>query len=262
MDTPVPTEIPEDWYLSAFQAEYPDVYAHRDIASAKDEARFIQSVLNLSEETPVLDLACGTGRHAAALADFGLRTFCLDLSRDLLMKARSTLRPENPANLEPGANAFLLVQADMRSLPFVSHFDVVFSFFSSFGYFLDEEDDRQVLAEVWRVLNPEGHFVLDFLNASRIKATLSPTASTHREGMQINEKKWISADGKRVNKEVELIRSDFRRRYVESVRLYSHPELNELLRSVGFRVEREFGDFDGSPYETDSPRLILIAGKS
>ena len=76
------------WYVDAFTADYLDVYAHRDEASAAREA---QSALSLMRHDPakglILDLAAGAGRHAQAFRALRCRVMCLDLSADLTRRS-------------------------------------------------------------------------------------------------------------------------------------------------------------------------------
>ena len=95
----------------------------------------------------VLDLACGQGRHAIALARHGFRVVGLDYQMNLLQEAAHAARA-----CEVVAP---LVRGDMRRLPFVGAFDAVINLFSAFGYFSDAENAR-VLAEVARRFDRAG----------------------------------------------------------------------------------------------------------
>ena len=64
---------------------------------------------------------------------------------------------------------------DMLSLPFEREFDAVYSFFTSFGYFGDDENE-QVLAGIARALKPGGRFLLDILEGSPLVAEHHATA--------------------------------------------------------------------------------------
>ena len=82
---------------------YDIVYADKPYAQ---EARFIDALLRAAGPIPgrLLDVACGTGRHAAAFGSLGWDVMGVDLSEDLLALARSNA---------PSAN---FVQQDMREL--------------------------------------------------------------------------------------------------------------------------------------------------
>ncbi len=113
--------------------------------------------------------AAARGGTLAPSPRAGVRVTGVDLSAALLAEARG-VRPGLP-----GAPTY--VRADMRALPFFGpQFDGVVSLFTSFGYFDAPADDARVFAEVARVLAPGGRFLLDFLHAPVVRATLVPAS--------------------------------------------------------------------------------------
>ena len=76
----------------------------------------------------------------------GLDALGLDLSKELLSEAQ--LHPEISGHL---------IRGDMRAIPLADEsLDFIFSFFSSFGYFYDDDENKGVLREVYRVLKQGG----------------------------------------------------------------------------------------------------------
>jgi hypothetical protein len=47
----------------------------------------------------------------------------------------------------------------------------------------------------------------------------------------------------------------------ESVRAYTAEELTAMLHGAGLTVEAAWGDFEGAPAGSGSPRLIVLARK-
>jgi len=239
-----------DWYETAFEGGYLDVYPHRDLASARREASAL--VARGLDESPMLDLGCGFGRHTLAFAELGLDVCGLDLSIDLLSRAREL---EGARRL-----AGRLARGDFRRLPYRSgSFGAVAMLFSSFGYF-DDAANGVVLAEVARVLRRGGTLVLDLMNAARVRATLVPESRTEACGRLLLERRALTDGGRRVRKDVELRESDGSlRRWHEDVRLYDPPELRRLLAANGLELMRTEGDFDGAPDTDEAPRRIVWA---
>jgi demethylmenaquinone methyltransferase / 2-methoxy-6-polyprenyl-1,4-benzoquinol methylase len=100
-----------------------------------------------------LDLACGTGDIAFAVARSGARVVGLDVTHRMLQLARG--KPAGPA-----AGAVAFVTADMMALPFeAGRFDVITT-----GYGIRNVPDiGAAIHEIARVLRPGGVFVsLDF----------------------------------------------------------------------------------------------------
>lgn len=238
---------PGEWFREWFGEEYLALYPHRDAREAEVAVRLFRRAADPRPDAPVLDLACGAGRHLGILADLGFRPVGIDLSRELLAEARRRENEELP-----------LVRGDMRRLPFVdAAFGAVASFFTSFGYFASSEEDRRVAAEMRRVLRPGGVFLLDYLNAPRVRAALVPRDERRVKGRTVRQERWL--EGESVVKRIEIRPAEGEPEvHYERVRLYGPDELERLLARHGLRTEARFGDYDGSPYGETSPRVILV----
>jgi len=100
----------------------------------------------------VLDLGCGTGRHALWLAEAGATVTAVDFSEGMLTEARR----------KPGAGAIRLVAHDLaRPLPFpAGSFDLVVS-----GLVLEHLADLDLFfGEARRVLKPGGRAVISAMH--------------------------------------------------------------------------------------------------
>jgi SAM-dependent methyltransferase len=147
----------------------------------------------------------------------------------------------------------------MRALPFRGPFDAATSFFTSFGYF-DDAGNAAALASIACALRTGGMFLLDFLNAVAVEAHLVPESREEREGRTYHVRRRI--DVGRVVKDVVIEEEGLTLSYSESVRLYNHNELVNLLKDAGLSTIASYGAFDGRDYTTDAPRCILVARKT
>jgi SAM-dependent methyltransferase len=239
----------DPWFVEAFRAEYLQVYAHRDLPSARREAEYL---LAQGLSGRVLDLCCGFGRHTLALRERGVDAFGIDLSHDLLVHAASLPH----SHLVRGR----LVRADARRIPVVdSSVDAVVMLFSSFGYF-DDGGDREVLSEITRVSRPGAQVVLDLMNPPRVRADLVGRSTKRRMGALLEERRRLEDGGRRIVKEVRFVpAAGPERRWCENVRLYEAAEIDELLRGQGFTILGRHGGFDASPFTAASERQIVRA---
>lgn len=240
------TEPP--WFVSAFDADYVQRYAHRDAAEAARQVSFLAERGYLCPGDRVLDLCCGAGRHLAHLAAAGTAAFGTDLSPALLAAARAAGRP--------------LVRSDMRRLPFGrATFDAVIQMFTAFGYFEDDGDNRAVLAEVARVLEPGGRYTLDLMNRAPTIAALAPLTRRSAGDLVIEEHRRYDPIRRRIEKAIHARSPDgavATRR--ESVRVFDRAELERWLAEHGLAAAAWFGDFAGASYDgATSPRMIAVA---
>ncbi|MEX0980042.1 MAG: class I SAM-dependent methyltransferase, partial [Gemmatimonadota bacterium] len=210
---------PKPWFRKWFGKEYLDLYPHRDVEEAREAVRLLLETTRPPAGARVLDLACGAGRHLAELAGADVRATGLDLSATLLEQARA-------ASPHTG-----LVRSDMRKLPFADgSFDLVTSFFTSFGYFEDPRDDARVLGESRRVLSDRGHLLLDFLNADKVRAGLEPYDVREVNGTRIHQERRLIEGGTVVQKQIRIEDgAGPGRTFTERVRLYPPEELQAML---------------------------------
>lgn len=247
--TPGTPSIP--WYVQAFTEAYPTVYPHRNSEEADQQIGALLDLGVLSANDRALDVCCGQGRHVRAMRKKNIRCFGADLSSHLLDSQAGEDIP--------------VCRADMRSLPFRSQsFDCAVQMFTSFGYFDSDTENRSVLAEVARVLKPEGKFVLDLMNRTPVIESPVPDSSSEKEGgIIVEESRRYDRANRRVEKTVRIRRGDRQvANYVESVRLFEPDEIRKWMDDSGFLTTTMMGDFDGSSFDSQSsPRMIVLASR-
>lgn len=237
----------DEWFAEWFGEEYLSLYGHRDEDEAADAVRLVVDHAGVGPDETVLDLACGAGRHVAHLREAGLRAFGLDLSPTLLRVAHGQGLP--------------CVRGDMREIPAADGaVAMVTSFFTSFGYFDEPEDDARVLEEVHRVLRPGGVFAVDYLNADAVLADLRPRTEEEANGQRVVQTRTLTDGGTVVEKRIEIhdAGGGEPRTFLERVRLYTPDELRGLLAEHGIDTVETFGDYFGRPLSPAAPRAILI----
>lgn len=225
--------VSPDWWRSIFNALYlktdADVVADENITGS--EVEFFVSVAELPQDSRILDLCCGQGRHSLELARKGFRNVeGLDRSRYLITKARGlAIREGLGVKFREGDARKTHYPADA--------FDCVMILGNSFGYFETVRDDLQVLKEVFRVLRPDGLCLLDVTDGDYLRDRFQS-----RSWEWIDKKHFVcrerslSADGERlISREVVtncskgVIADQF---YAE--RLYSREGIVGLLKEAGF----------------------------
>ena len=232
----------DPWYREWFGEEYLDLYSYRDESEAKEQVAFFRRHFG-PLHGPVLDLACGTGRHMAELKCAGYDAIGCDLSFTLLRAGIDEY------------GAMPLARADMRTLPFRNgSFAGLVNFFTSFGYFATEQENIGVVREMARVLGDGAALLFDYLNVHRELEKLVP----HEIRGNATIDRWFDASDRSFNKQITI----GEHRYVERVRGYDLDEISLMFTSCSLSLRAAYGDFEGHRFERSSPRLILLGSKA
>lgn len=217
------------------------------------EAAVIWRLLELGRGMEILDLACGHGRIANRLAERGARVTGLDATPLFLKRAR--------AQAAAGGLEVEYLEGDMRSLPWADgSFDRVISWFTSFGYFADDEN-RRVLQEARRILRPGGKLLIEANNLAELLPRWVPAAVVERDGdFSIDRQQFDPTTGRATTERV-IVRDGRVRRFAFSVRMFIAVEFRDWLLNAGFAAA-DFYDREREPLTAQSRRMIAIAARS
>ena len=135
-------------------------------------AKLLPPVLARFDARPqtILDIACGEGTFAVAMAKKGFRVTGIDRSPQMLEFARERAGRFHFRERENAEVEFLLQdmrslsfdeRACMRSMPSTSEFDLATCWFDSLNYVLELEGIQKTFAGVHRALKKAGLFIFD-----------------------------------------------------------------------------------------------------
>lgn len=240
----------KEWFAAWFDSPYYHIlYKKRDEEEARKTLDNLLSALHLPPGARILDLACGKGRHARYLAERGFDVTGLDISLSSIAYA---------AQFEHERLSFF--QHDMR-LPFrINYFDAVVNFFTSFGYFDNDEDHLRSLKNVSKGLRPKGLLLLDYFNSNWVLQHLQPSETKTIDGINFQLRKWVS-DG-HVFKQVDFVKDGQAYHFQERVRLFDLNDFRMMFEQSGLQLKAVFGSYQLEAFDPQSSqRLILIAEK-
>ena len=215
-----------------------DRYAHTK--GTVREVDHLVAALGLSGADRVLDVGCGTGRHAHELARRGIRVHGVDVSQRFVEVARR--------DAPVGAT---FERLDARALPFEAEFDAVICLCQgAFGMMVDPADDDAVVAGMARALRPGGGLALSAFNA--YFAVRYHEAADFDADTGVAHERTTIHDEHGVSLEVDLWTG-----------WYTPRELRLLLGRHGLDVRSvasvEPGGYGHARPTTESPELLVIA---
>lgn len=240
-----PQKGKEEWFKQWFSSIYQTLYQHRHISQASQQVLSLLKHQNIPLHEPVLDVACGAGRHMMQFTQLHHRVFGIDLSIPLLKEAQS--------------ESLQIAQADMRALPFKDeHFHLVTSFFSSFGYFAAKKEDMVTMQEFRRLLKPNGYLYLDLINKPYVLKNLVPEDTQTLNGRHVHQKRHVEESV--IIKDITITSEKGQvQNFQERLRLYAKEEMLDIADSHSLDVIHFFGTEKGEPYhQTASPRMAML----
>jgi SAM-dependent methyltransferase len=231
----------------------------------------VEAIVHLAQEMdgPVLELGCGTGRLLVPLAATGLPLTGVDISPALLEMARAKLVAVSQSE------AVLLVQAELRELDLPAR-DYAFAFFTSntLMHLADAGDQLAVLQRVAAHLRTGGLLLIDLFQPDvarllEVQGMMELADQwTRKDGTEVIKWSIRSVDLAEQSQETTFIYEEIapdgnvrRTRCPFTLRYLWRNEAELMLRAAGFEVEAVWGDFEGTPYDSQSEHLILLATK-
>lgn len=235
-------EVFDEDYLYFYETFLTDELSDR-------QAELLWTLLELEPGMDVLDLACGHGRIANRLAARGAGVVGLDATPLFLERAR--------ADADARGVRVEYVEGDMRDVPWDGRFDRIVSWFTSFGYF-DDDENRAALREAHRALRPGGRLAIENNNLAELLRRWQAAIVVERDGdFAIDRSTFDPTTGRAVTERV-IVRGGRSRRFEFRVRMFVAVELREWLLETGFESV-EFYDGEGKPLTADGRRMITVA---
>jgi SAM-dependent methyltransferase len=207
---------------------------------------------------PVLELACGTGRLLAPLAQAGLECTGVDTEPAMLARARQRL-----ARLGLTAR---LVEQDMARLQLEQKFRTILLVLDSFGLLVDQADQLAAVRAARQHATHDARLILDLSNGN-LRGGGEPVEELLHHLTAGSITKWVV---RRANPAEQLdqllcfydeLEDGLVKRTVVQFRLrwFTRFELELLLDKAGWQVEELYGDYGLEPYGPTSERLIVVA---
>ncbi len=234
--------------------EYDELMGQAQRTAAAEQ--FVAKLLGMRDVSSAIDVACGTGLYAMALADAGVATVGADISANMLAQAK----------LKAAGRHIQWIEAAMQDLaPRVDkQHDAVICMGNSLPHLLADEDFDAALAGFRKMLAPGGTLVLHVLNYDAILEQQDRLVGANRSGelefvrfydflpdglLQFNvlRLQWSGADCSQSLQSTIL-------------RPYRHDELRTALTRHGYADVAAFGNLRMGPFDqATSGSLVMVA---
>jgi SAM-dependent methyltransferase len=220
----------------------------------------------------VLEIACGTGRVTIPIARLGLPTTGLDIVPGMLEQASS----------KSIGLPVRWVEDDARTFDLREQFHFIFLTGNAFQAFVTNAEQESLLQRVRAHLHDDGLFAFETRNP------LFPNAQTRKGFFPLLETRteaedrppFIDVDGHEVQESITQTYDHVKqilhltgqkrwhhgkeehRKITRTALRYTFPqELAALLYYTGFRIERQYGDWNYEPLSATSPSIISVCRK-
>jgi ubiquinone/menaquinone biosynthesis C-methylase UbiE len=184
----------------------------------------------------LLDVACGTGLSFVPLLEHGWQVTGCDISPAMLEVARARV-----------GDGVTLVTADMRRLPALGRFDLIWSLNDSLNYLLTTADFEATLAGMARNLGPGGLVVFDVNTVTTYRTFFSSSRSVEVNGRKLHWRGLMSAAEifpASIN-EAHFEGDDADLTHVHRQRHFPEGEVLAAAESAGLRLLDLYGESDG-----------------
>jgi len=246
----------KQWYEELFE-NYAETYDKECYTQGTTgEIDFIEEEIDFDKSGKILDIGCGTDRHAIELAKRGYTVTGIDLSESQLKRAKAKAQKENVT--------IDFRRADARNLDFRDEFDLTIMLCEgAFPLMETDEMNFEILKNAKKALKPGGKLILTTLNA------LFPLFHSVKEFFEEHDSQ--SKDHNfdlmtfRETSTVEITDdSGVKKEITGNDRYYTPPEMTWLLRSLGFEQVDIYGCQTGKfsrgvTLSTEDYEMLVIA---
>jgi SAM-dependent methyltransferase len=230
----------DHWFEDLARFMGPAYLRYSFTKGTEQEAGFLVEVLGLQPGMRVLDVGCGPGRHAHALARRGLEVVGIDISQRFVEMAR-----------EKAPTGATFHRVDARQLSFDGEFDAAVSLCQGAFGLLGGERDAEVLDGMARAVRPGGRVAVSAFSAYFQVRWLEDTDSFDA-GAGVNHERTTVRDEAGDEAEFDLWTTCFTPR-----------ELRLLAAAAGLRVDDVFsvtpGAYRPDPPTIATPEFLLVA---
>ena len=217
------------------------------------EVDFMLPYFNLKEGSRVLDLMCGYGRHALALARKGITSTAVDNLADYIDEVKSTAAKEKLA-----VNA---VQSDVLSFSTDEKFDLVLCMGNSINFF-NADDTLRLLKNISSFLKPGGHLLINSWSIAEIAIrNFKEKAESEVGEVKFSTESQYLFHPARIEAEITIIK-DGKTEIKKGIDyIFSINEMETMLKQVGLTLKEVYSIPGRKKFTVGEPRAYMVTEK-
>lgn len=237
---------------TTFGASIADIYDDHYANEVAPTDVKVRQLVEFAASRPVVDVGCGTGRMALALAAEGLVVTGVDASPEMLTRLKE----------RDGAELVRRELADVTDQPIEGRYGLAYLLFETFIMVGDRNAQRRALRNITGALEPGGRLLVeisvfeldrwsDYVDSS---VRVSSMSARH---VSIGVSRYDKAAG-RLDYQDVIISQDGVRLVPVTMHPISPAQLDELADGAGLTREAHWSDWAGTPYKRGGPSLVAV----
>ncbi len=230
--------------MSSFGELYSRYYdlMYQDKDYKKETDYVLELISKDTSSLTLLDIGCGTGKHAEFFSQMGLSVHGVDYSDDMLDIANERARN--------GAGKLSFSKGNAQSFRLEKQFDIVVSLFHVMSYQTDNHSLINTIETVRKHIKPGGIFIFDFWYGPGVLSDKPAVRVKRLQGDDIKVTRiaeptlYVDKNTVDVNYEVDITDTNtgenVKKYETHKMRYFFDPELEMVLQQFGFSIENKF----------------------
>jgi len=228
------------------------------------ESAQVTFLRNVCDHLPsrILDVACGSGEYALALATSGHKVVAVDLDETMVACANEKVASWE-TNYTGSTGGIRVAQADMLDLSknVAGAFDLIFCIGNSIVHLGGLAEIKSFFDQAKNLLSEDGKAIFQIINFDRIfskKITALPTVYNEEIDLTFERNYYFDQDSGKVMFDTVLRVGTWQ--VANSIPLFPlfSQDLFALLKESGYEKIEVFGDFEGTAYHADTSYMLVV----
>lgn len=200
----------------------------------------------------IIDIGCGTGKHAVELLKKGHRVHCIDISKHAVCKTAEHIKPYRHASVE---------MADIAEYHTRKKFEVALALFVVFSY-LDRATMEKALRNAYELLAPGGLLLFDVVNGVQLDKRFQKKIVVNGDGVKIAWNRTKISESNIIEADAEIYCKDGTLDEHQTFRYYYPEEICAMAREAGFENVEVYSDYlKHTDYAKTKTKLCVVCKK-